>query len=121
MNELHEINWGAVLAFIAILEFLRSVVIYMFISPLRSAGKKIDHLEDQLNGLNFIHLQRSVEDHEKRMRTLESDSMPVDDFQRYTDVAERDRRLMNKKLDILLQRTAHLREPEDERELADET
>jgi len=121
MNELHGINWGAVLVFIALLEFLRSVVIYMFISPLRGAGKKIVHLEDQLNGLNFIHLQRSVEDHEKRMRTLESDSMPVDDFQRYTDVAERDRRLMNKKLDILLQRTAHLREPEDERELADET
>jgi hypothetical protein len=121
MNEPHSINWGAVLAFIAILEFLRSLVIYMFISPLRGAGKKIDHLEDQLNGLNFIHLQKSVEDHEKRMRTLESDAMPIDDFQRYVDIAERDRRLMNKKLDILLQRTAHLRKPEDERELADET
>ena len=121
MNELHGINWGAVLAFIAILEFLRSVVIYMFISPLRGAGKKIDHLEDQLNGLNFIHLQKSVEDHEKRMRALESDAMPVDDFQRYSDTSERDRRLMNKKLDILLQRTAHLRQPEDERELSDET
>ena len=121
MNDPHEINWGAVLAFVAILEFLRSVVIYMFISPLRGAGKKIDHLEDQLNGLNFIHLQRGVEDHEKRMRALESDAMPVDDFQRYSDTSERDRRLMNKKLDILLQRTAHLRQPEDERELADET
>jgi hypothetical protein len=47
--------------------------------------------------------------------------MPIDEFQRYVDIAERDRRLMNKKLDILLQRTAHLRQPEDERELADET
>ena len=78
-------------------------------------------LENQLNGLNFTNLQRSVEDHEKRMRTLESDAMPIDEFQRYVDIAERDRRLMNKKLDILLQRTAHLRQPEDERELADET
>jgi len=120
MNE-HEINWGAVLAIIAMLEFLRSLAIYVFISPLRSAGKKIDHLEYQINSLNFSHLQRSVEDHEERVRSLESDAMPVDDFQRYSDIAERDRRLMNKKLDILLQRTAHLREPEDERELSDES
>ena len=119
MND-HGINWGAVLAIIAVLEFLRSLVIYVFISPLRGAGKKIDHLEHQLNGLNFAHLQHSVEDHEGRVRELERDAMPVDDFQRYTDIAERDRRLMNKKLDILLQRTAHLREPEDEREMSDE-
>ena len=120
MND-HGINWGAVLAFIALLEFLRSLLIYVFISPLRGAGKKIDQLEHQLNGLNFAHLQRSVEDHEQRVRELERDAMPVGDFQRYTDIAERDRRLMNKKLDILLQRTAHLRQPEDERELSDET
>ena len=62
MNEPHGINWGAVLAFVALLEFMRSVVIYMFISPLRGAGKKIDHLENQLNGLNFTNLQRSVEE-----------------------------------------------------------
>ncbi len=61
MNELHNINWGAVLAFVALLEFMRSVVIYMFISPLRGAGKKIDHLENQLNGLNFTNLQKSVD------------------------------------------------------------
>jgi hypothetical protein len=119
MNE-HGINWSALLATIALLEFLRSFAIYVFISPLRSASKKIDHLELQINSLNFSHLQKSVEDHERRMRGLEHDAMPVDDFQRYSDIAERDRRLMNKKLDILLQRTAHLREPEDERELSDE-
>src|SRR5271154_5503702 len=61
MNEPHGINWGAVLAFIALLEFMRSVVIYLFISPLRGAGKKIDHLEDQLNGLNFTNLQKGVD------------------------------------------------------------
>jgi len=120
MNE-HQINWGAVLAIIAVLEFLRSVLIYVFISPLRGTGKKIDNLEHQINGLNFAHLQKSVEDHELRVRELERDAMPVDDFRRYTDISERDRRLMNKKLDILLQRTAHLRQPEDERELSDET
>jgi hypothetical protein len=120
MND-HSINWTGVLAIIALLEFFRSLVIYVFISPLRGAGKKIDHLECQINGLNFSHLQKSVEDHEDRVRGLERDAMPVDDFRRYTDVAERDRRLMNKKLDILLQRTAHLRKPEDEREMSDES
>ena len=119
MND-HGINWSAVLGIIAVLEFLRSLVIYVFISPLRGAGKKIDHLEHQLNGLNFAHLQKSVEDHEERVRGLERDAMPVEDFRRYTDIAERDRRLMNRKLDILLQRSAHLRNPEDERELTDE-
>jgi hypothetical protein len=120
MNE-QPLNWGAVLAVIAGLEFLRSVVIYVFISPLRGAGKKIDHLEHQLNGLNFYHLQRCVEDHELRVRELEKDTVPVEDYRRNLESAERDRRLMNKKLDILLQRTAHLRKPEDERELSDES
>jgi hypothetical protein len=120
MND-HSINWAGVLAIIALLEFFRSLVIYVFISPLRGAGKKIDHLENQLNGLNFFHLQKSVEDHECRVRELERDAMPIDDFRHYTDMAERDRRLMNKKLDILLQRTAHLRKPEDEREMSDES
>jgi hypothetical protein len=120
MND-HSINWAGVLAVIALLEFFRSLVIYVFISPLRGAGKKIDHLEHQLNGLNFAHLQKSVEDHEARVRGLERDAMAVDDFRRYTDMSERDRRLMNKKLDILLQRSAHFRNPEVERELSDET
>lgn len=119
MND-HSINWTSVLAIIALLEFFRSLVIYVFISPLRGAGKKIDHLECQINGLNFAHLQKSVEDHECRVRELERDAMPVDDFRRYTDMSERDRRLVNKKLDILLQRTAQLRDPADERELSDE-
>lgn len=119
MND-HGINWSAVLAIIALLEFLRSLAIYIFISPLRGAGKKIDLLEHQINSLNVSHLQRNVEDHENRVRDLERNAMPVGDFDRYTDIAERDRRFMNKKLDILLQRTAHLRKPEDEREMSDE-
>jgi hypothetical protein len=120
MND-HGINWSAILAIIALLEFLRSLAIYIFISPMRGAGRKIDHLEEQLNGLNFTNLQKSVEDHEGRMRALESDRVQVVDCRRHTEASERDRRLMNKKLDILLQRTAHLRKPEDERELSDET
>jgi hypothetical protein len=116
----HGINWGAALAIIAVLEFLRSLVIYVFISPLRGAGKKIDHLEHQISGLNFSTLQRSIEDHEERMRLLEREAVADKDFRDYKDTAERDRRLMNKKLDILLQRTAHLRKPEDEREMSDE-
>jgi hypothetical protein len=119
MNE-HGINWTALLVVIALLEFLRSLVIYVFISPLRGAGKKIDHLEKQIDSLNLTNVQHRVEDHEERVRELERDALVKEEFQRYTDTAERDRRLMNKKLDILLQRTAHLRKPEDEREMTDE-
>jgi hypothetical protein len=113
-------NWGAVLAIIAALEFLRSLLIYVFISPLRGASAKVDHLEAELTKLNLGQLQRNLQDHEERVRELERDALVKEEFQRYTDTAERDRRLMNKKLDILLQRTAHLRKPEDERELSDE-
>jgi hypothetical protein len=120
MND-HGINWTALLVVIALLEFLRSLVIYVFISPLRGAGKKIDHLERQIDNLNLSNVQHSVDDHEQRMRELERDALVKEEFQRYTDTAERDRRLMNKKLDILLQRTAHLRKPEDEREMTDES
>ena len=65
MND-HEINWTGILAIIALLEFLRSLVIYLFISPLRGAGKKIDHLEKQIDSLNLTNVQHRVEDHEER-------------------------------------------------------
>ena len=82
--------------------------------------KKIDHLEAEITSLNLSNIRVFIDDHEERVRKLERDAVVDTEFKEYRDVAERDRRLVNKKLDILLQRTAQLRDPADERELSDE-
>jgi hypothetical protein len=124
MNE-HSINWTGVLAIIALLEFFRNgawaVIVSFMVKPARAATKKIDHLETEITSLNLSNIRVFIDDHEERVRKLERDAVIDTEFKEYRDVAERDRRLVNKKLDILLQRTAQLRDPADERELSDES
>jgi hypothetical protein len=123
MND-HSINWTGVLAIIALLEFFRNgawaVIVSFMVKPARAATKKIDHLEAEITSLNLSNIRVCIDDHEERVRKLERDAVVDTEFKEYRDVAERDRRLVNKKLDILLQRTAQLRDPADERELSDE-
>jgi hypothetical protein len=123
MND-HPINWTGVLAVIALLEFFRNgawaVIVSFMVKPARAATKKIDHLETEITSLNLSNIRVCIDDHEERVRKLERDAVVDTEFKEYRDVAERDRRLVNKKLDILLQRTAQLRDPADERELSDE-
>jgi hypothetical protein len=123
MNE-SEINWTGVLAIIALLEFFRNgawaVIVSFMVKPARAATKKIDHLEAEITNLNLSNIRVFIDDHEERVRKLERDAVVDTEFKEYRDVAERDRRLVNKKLDILLQRTAQLRDPANERELTDE-
>jgi len=123
MND-HSINWTAVLAIIGLLEFFRNgawaIIVSFMVKPARAATKKIDHLEAEITSLNLTNIRVCVDDHEERVRKLERDAVVDTEFKEYRDVAERDRRLVNKKLDILLQRTAQLRDPADERELSDE-
>ena len=123
MNE-SEINWTGVLAIIALLEFFRNgawaVIVSFMVKPARAATKKIDHLEAEITSLNLSNIRVCIDDHEERVRKLERDAVVDTEFKEYRDVAERDRRLVNKKLDILLQRTAQLRDPANERELTDE-
>ncbi len=119
------INWSGVLAIIALLEFFRNgawaVIVSFMIKPARAASKKIDHLEAEITSLNLSNNRACIDDHEERVRKLERDAVIETEFKEYRDLAERDRRLMNKKLDILLQRTAELRDPADEREMSDES
>lgn len=118
------INWTGVLAIVAMLEFFRNgawaVIVSFMVKPARAATKKIDHLEAEITSLNLSNIRVFIDDHEERVRKLERDAVVDTEFKEYRDVAERDRRLVNKKLDILLQRTAQLRDPADERELSDE-
>ena len=120
----HSINWAAVLAIIALLEFFRNgawaIIVSFMVKPARAATKKIDHLEAEITSLNLSNIRACIDDHEERVRKLERDAVIETKFKEYRDAAERDRRLMNKKLDILLQRTAELRDPVGERELSDE-
>jgi hypothetical protein len=120
----HSINWAGVLAIIALLEFFRNgawaVIVSFMVKPARAATKKIDHLEAEITSLNLSSIRACIDDHEERVRKLERDAVIETKFKEYRDAAERDRRLMNKKLDILLQRTAELRDPVGERELSDE-
>ena len=116
-----ERDWAALLAVVAVLEFFRSVIIYVFISPLRNSGKKIEHLESEITALNLGNIRNEVIDHEGRVRELERAAVREDKYQKDRDGADKDRRLMNKKLDILLQRTARLAHPVEERELTDES
>jgi len=123
MNE-PRIDWSGVLAIIALLEFFRNgawaVIVSFMVKPARAATRKIDHLEAEITSLNLSNIRVFIDDHEERVRKLERDAVVDTEFKEYRDVAERDRRLVNKKLDILLQRTAQLRDPADERELSDE-
>ena len=120
----HSINWAGVLAIIALLEFFRNgawaIIVSFMVKPARAATKKIDHLEAEITSLNLSNIRACIDDHEQRVRKLERDAVIETKFKEYRDAAERDRRLMNKKLDILLQRTAELRDPVGERELSDE-
>lgn len=124
MND-HSINWAGVLAIIALLEFFRNgawaIIVSFMVKPARAATKKIDHLETEITSLNLSSIRACIDDHEERVRKLERDAVIETKFKEYRDAAERDRRLMNKKLDILLQRTAELRDPVGERELSDES
>ncbi len=124
MND-HSINWSGVLAIVAMLEFFRNgawaVIVSFMVRPARAATKKIDHLEAEITSLNLSNIRVFIDDHEERVRKLERDAVVDTEFKEYRDIAERDRRLVNKKLDILLQRTAQLRNPADERELSDES
>jgi hypothetical protein len=123
MND-HGMNWTGVLAVIALLEFFRNgawaVIVSFMVKPARAATKKIDHLESEITSLNLSNIRVCIDDHEERVRKLERDAVIETEFKEYRDVSERDRRLVNKKLDILLQRTAELRDPVGERELSDE-
>ena len=120
----HEINWTAVLSVIALLELFRNaawaIIISFVIKPARNAAKKIDTLQTEITSLNLSSIHKTIEDHELRVRHLEGSYVEKDGFQRYIDESNRDRRLMNKKLDILLQRTAAQRNPATERELTDD-
>jgi hypothetical protein len=121
----HSINWAGVLAIVAMLEFFRNgawaVIVSFMVKPARAATKKIDHLETEITSLNLSNIRIFIDDHEERVRKLERDAVIETEFKEYRDVSERDRRLVNKKLDILLQRTAQLRDPADEREMSDES
>ena len=124
MNEAHGVNWEAVFAIVGIIELAWTIAIsliaYVFIRPLRDSAKKIDSLDRQITTLNLTPLRESVNDHERRMRDLEQGVVRQDNYNRDHDSADRERRIMNKKLDILLQRTARLAHPVEERELTDE-
>jgi len=123
MNE-HSINWTGVLAVIALLELFRNaawaIIMSFVIKPARNAARKIDCLQTEITSLNLTTIHKTIEDHEQRVRHIEGSYVEKDGFQRYIDESNRDRRLMNKKLDILLQRTASQRNPATERELTDE-
>ncbi|HVM62861.1 MAG TPA: hypothetical protein VMV72_18515 [Verrucomicrobiae bacterium] len=123
MNE-QGINWTGVLAVIALLELFRNaawaIIMSFVIKPARHAAKKLDNLQTEITSLNLTAIHKTVEDHEQRVRHLEGSYVGKDGLQHHIDEVNRDRRLMNKKLDILLQRTASQRNPVTERELTDD-
>ncbi len=100
MNDPTRHQLGRVLAFVAILEFLRSVVIYMFTSRCAAQARRLTTSRTSSTASISLNLQKGVEDHEKRMRTLESRATPIT-YQRYILSPSATSRLMNKKLDIL--------------------